>query len=379
MRNIISTAILCSLALITGQPPGHAATRSGIEKTSFGTTSNGKPVELYTMRNANGVTAKVITYGAIIFSMEVPDRNGVFTNITANRENLAGYENKGGGFGALIGRYANRIAGGNLVIDGRKYQLPQNNGANHIHGGPNNFSKRVWKAQALEGSNPVRLKLNYTSADGEEGFPGKLECSVVYELNDRNEWKMDYTATTDKPTVINLCNHAYWNLAGAYSGAALDHQLTLNADHYLQVDEGLIPTGAMLPVEGTPLDFLKPHRIGERIGDIKEKHFNGGYDHCFVINHAKPGELALCAKLKDPKSGRAMEVLTTEPGVQLYSANAPDGSHTGPDNYAYPKYLGICLETQHYPDSPNKPSFPSTLLRPGQQFRSTTIHRFGIE
>ncbi|HWQ90023.1 MAG TPA: aldose epimerase family protein [Clostridia bacterium] len=356
-----------------------AATKAGITREPFGTTADGKAVELFTLRNSKGVTAQVITYGAIIYSLEVPDRNGQFTNVMANRENLHSYETKGGGFGALIGRYANRIAGGNLVIDGKQFSLPLNNGTNHIHGGPNNFSKRVWSAEPLPRRNGAALKLSYTSADGEEGFPGKLECTVVYELNNRNEWKMDCTATTDKATVINLCNHGYWNLAGVNSGTVLDHTLKLYADKYVVVDEALIPTGKIAPVAGTPLDFRSARKIGERIGEIKEKQFNGGYDHCLVINQKKPGALTLCAEVKEPKSGRTMRVLTTEPGVQVYSANAPSGTHTGPNGYAYPKYLGLCLETQHYPDSPNQPGFPSTLLRPGQVFRSTTIHRFGVD
>ena len=381
MRKFTITLGFAGVLLLAGATDAASAAsgKPSVESAAFGVTSDGQPVEIYTLRNSHGWTAKVLTFGAAIHSLEVPDRDGRLANITANRPSLADYETKGGAFGSVIGRFANRIAGGNLVIEGRKYSLPLNNGPNHIHGGPKGFHKRVWKAEALPRKDAAALKLTYTSADGEEGYPGTLVCTVVYELNDRNEWKMDYTATTDKPTVVNLSNHAYWNLAGAYSGTVLDHLLTVNAHQVLRVDQTLIPTGEMEPVAGTPLDFRQPRRVGERIGEITDKHFNGGYDHCFVIRRSQPGDLTLCATLKDPKSGRVMEVLTTEPGVQIYSANFPAGSVTGPDNYAYPKHAGLCLETQHFPDSPNKPNFPTTLLKPGQVFRSTTVHRFRIE
>jgi aldose 1-epimerase len=363
------------LLLLVGS--GSVLAAGSIDKIPFGATKEGQPVELYTLKNSRGATAKVMTYGAIIYSLEVPDRQGNFANITANRETLADYEARSGAFGSLIGRYANRIAGGSFKLDGATVSLPVNAGPNHIHGG-RGFDKRVWAAHPVVRKDAVALRLTYTSKDGEEGYPGTLECTVVYQLNDRNEWTMEYTATTDKPTVINLCNHAYWNLAGAYSGTMLGQILEVNADRYLAVDETLIPTGEMLAVKGTPLDFRQPHTIGERIKDITEKHFNGGYDHCLVINHKRSGDLTLCAKLSDPKSGRTMEVWTTEPGVQIYSANFPSGALTGPGNYPYPKHAGICLETQHFPDSPNHPAFPSTALRSGDTYRSTTVHKFGV-
>jgi aldose 1-epimerase len=223
------------------------------------------------------------------------------------------------------------------------------------------------------------VKLTYLSRDGEEGYPANLTATVIYELNDQNEWKMDYTAVTDKPTVVNLCNHAYWNLAGAYSGTVLDQLLQVNATRYLAVDEGLIPTGEFKPVAGTPLDFRTPRAIGSRIGEITEKHFNGGYDHCLVVDHRKKGALSFCARQEDPKSGRVMEVWTTAPGVQIFSANFPDRSVSGPGGYEYPKHAGLCLETQAFPDSPNKPQFPTTALYPGQKYRSTTIHKFSVK
>jgi aldose 1-epimerase len=350
-----------------------------IEKAPFGVTSDGQAVDLYTLRNANGLVAKVITYGAIIYSVEVPDRNGRATNVTANCASLADYEKRSPCFGALLGRYANRIAGGRFTLDGHEYTLARNGGPNHIHGGRKGFDKRVWSAEPLQRPDSVGLKLTYTSKDGEEDYPGKLDCTVTYELNNRNEWKMDYTARTDKATPINISNHAYWNLAGAQSGPILDQVLTLNADSYLPADETLIPTGEIRPVTGTPLDFRAPHPIGERIGQIKEKQFNGGYDHCLVVNRQKPGELVRCAELRDPASGRVMEVDTTEPGVQIYTANFSDGAFHGPGGYAYPRHLGVCFECQHFPDSPNKPQFPSTILRPGETYRATTICKFRVE
>ncbi len=367
--------IALSMLLLAGATLTVAA--GSISHIPFGATKDGRDVELYTLRNSHGMTAKVMTYGAVIYSLEVPDRHGKLANITANRVTLADYEARSGVFGSLIGRYANRIAGATFQLDGKTFTLPKNAPPNHIHGGQG-FDKRVWTAGIVAGRDSAGLRLTYTSMDGEEGYPGTLKCEVLYELNDRNEWKMEYTATTDKPTVVNLCNHAYWNLAGACSGDVLGQSIQLWADRFLEVDETLIPTGKLLPVVGTPLDFLKPHTIGERIGEITEKRFGGGYDHCFVINRKEPGSLTHCATLSDPASGRTMEVWTTEPGVQIYSANMPSGTLTGPNNYPYPRHLGVCLETQHYPDSPNHPDFPTTTLRPGETYRSTTIHKFGI-
>lgn len=350
-----------------------------IQQTPFGTTARGQSVEMYTLRNSRGVTAKVITYGAIIYSLETPDRNGRFANVTANCASLSAYETKSPCFGAVIGRYANRIAGGKFNLDGKEIWVTRNAGPNHIHGGTRGFDKQVWKAQPVEGRESVALKLTYASKDGEEGYPGTLSCTVLYELNDQNEWKQDYTAQTDKATVVNLSNHAYWNLAGAQSGTVLNHILRVNADKYLAADEALIPTGESLSVEGTPLDFRTPHAIGERIGQIREKQFGGGYDHCLILNHKTPGDLVFCAKLVDPNSGRAMEVFTTQPGVQVFTANFAGGAFEGPNGYRYPKHLGVCLETQHFPDSPNKPNFPSTVLHPGEVFHSLTVYKFAVE
>jgi aldose 1-epimerase len=349
-----------------------------IDVTPFGTTHDGEAVELYTLKNASGVTAKVITYGAVIFSFEVPDKNGQFTNVCANCASLADYENRSPCFGALLGRYANRIAHAQFALDGRTIKLPNNAGQHHIHGGVRGFNKRVWKAKPFRSADAVGLSLSYLAKDGEEGYPGNLACTVIYQLDNRNEWKMDYTAETDKETVVNLSNHSYWNLAGTQSGTVLDQILSLNADRYLLADADLIPTGEIAPVTGTPVDFRKPHAIGERMNQITDKQFGGGYDHCLVINNPRPGELVVCASLKDPKSGRTMEVSTTQPGVQIFTANFPTGAFSGPGGYPYPRHLGLCLETQHFPDSPNKPQFPSTVLKPGEVYHQTTIHKFGV-
>jgi len=376
--------VFCWQSVLVGGAEKDAATAEstkstfGVERSPFGTTKDGEAVDLYTFRNGRGLTARVMTYGATICALEAPDRNGLVANVTLNRGAFADYEQKSFCFGALIGRYANRIAKARIDIEGRSYSLPRNSGENHIHGGIRGFDKRVWKAEPFQDQQSVGVRLTYASKDGEEGYPGTLICTVVYRLNRENEWTMDYTATTDKATVVNLSNHAYWNLAGAQSGSVLDQVLTINADRYLRADGGLIPTGEMASVEGTPLDFRSPHSIGERMGQIREKQFGGGYDHCLVVNRSKSGELVFCARLEDPKSGRTMEVLTTEPGVQIYSANFPDGAIEGPKGFSYPSHAGLCLETQHFPDSPNHPQFPSTLLRPGETYHATTIHRFGV-
>jgi len=377
-RRLLSTVLIAGF--VCHGLSSRAALHSVIKET-FGETKDGQPVELITLRNAKGMTVKVITYGAIIYSVEAPDKNGQFTNVTINRPTPRDYENRSAAFGAVLGRYANRIGKAQFRIDGNTYSLTKNNGQNHIHGGSKGFGVRVWKTEALDDKQKdlVSAKLTIQSKDGEEGYPGNLSCAVVYSLNDQNELGLEYTATTDKPTVVNFSNHAYWNMAGAQSGDVLGELLTINADKFLRVDEGLIPTGEMATVEATPLDFRKPHAIGERINQITEKHFNAGYDHCFVLNHKQPGQFEFCAKLADPNSGRVMDVFTTEPGVQIYSANFGSGVFEGFNGYKYPSHCGLALETQHYPDSPNKPEFPSTLLKPGETFRSRTVLRFSVE
>jgi aldose 1-epimerase len=311
-----------------------------------------------------------MTYGATLVAVETPDRNGKFENVTLHLDSLAEYLAGHPCFGSICGRYANRIAQGKFTLEGVQYALVTNGGPHHIHGGRLGFDKVAWQAEAVEGQGFVGVKLAYTAADGEEGYPGKLAVTVTYVLTEDDQLKFEYAATTDRPTILNLTNHAYWNLAG--KGNVLDHELTLNADRYLPADATLLPRGEILPVKGTPMDFTRPQTIGSRIENVP-----GGYDHCYVLNQAKPGELAFCARVVEPKSGRAMAVHTTEPGVQLYTANFLQMKRAGGKTYG--KHDGFCLETQHFPDSPNRPHFPSTVLRPGETYRQTTVHQFSVK
>ena len=352
-----------------------------IEKSEFGKTADGRTVDKYTLDNGHGVTVDVLNLGGVIGAFNVPDKNGKAVNVSANLETVADYEKFRPFFGALVGRYGNRIAKAAFKLDGKEYKLLANNGPNALHGGKGGFDTVLWDVEELKGRDFVGLKLAYTSKDGEEGYPGTLDVTVLYKLDTQNRWTMDYTATTDKKTVLNLTNHTFWNLAGfspETPPTIHGHILTLNADRFLPTDGGLIPTGELKAVEGTPLDFRQPHKIGERIGDIKEAHFAGGYDHCIVLNQRKKGEMTLCAKVIEPESGRTMTIWTTEPGVQFYSGNFLNGKMKA-FGVEYGKHAAFCLETQHYPNSPNVPSFPSTVLEPGETFRSTTIHQFGVE
>jgi aldose 1-epimerase len=345
-----------------------------IKKESFGNTSEGVEIDLYTLTNARGLRAKIMTYGATIIAVETPDRNGRIENVTLSLDSLDDYLKGHPCLGSTIGRYANRIAKGKFSIGGKHYALAANNGPNHLHGGSSGFHKRVWNAEPVETGDSVGVAFSYKSVDGEEGYPGNLVATVVYSLIDGDELRMAYSATTDKPTVVNLTNHAYWNLAGRGVGDVLGHELTLNADRYLPVDAGLIPLGELETVQGTPLDFTRPTTIGSRLEQIK-----GGYDHCYVLNK-KEGERvpALAARVVEPTSGRVMEVYTTEPGVQLYTANGLDGRLHG-GGRALGKHAGLCLEAQHYPDSPNHPQFPSSLLQPGATYKQLTVHKFGAQ
>ncbi len=345
-----------------------------VKKEPYGKMPDGTAVDLYTLTNANGLKVKIITYGATITDVEVPDRNGKLENVALFRDSLADFMDKSTPyFGSTIGRYGNRIAKGKFKLDGKEYTLATNNGPNTLHGGNKGFDKVVWKAEPVKTADTVGVKFTYVSPDGEEGYPGTLTAQVIYSLTDKNKLKMDYTATTDKPTVVNLTNHTYWNLSGAGSGDILGEELMLNADRYLPVDDGLIPTGEIKSVKGTPMDFTKPMTIGSRIDQVP-----GGYDHCYVLNK-KPGEgLTLVAKINDPKSGRVMEIYSTEPAVQFYTGNFLDGTITA-GGKTYEKHAAFCLETQHYPDSPNEPSFPSSVLRPGETYKHSTVHKFSAE
>ena len=343
-----------------------------IESKSFGQMPDGADVKIFMLSNRKGMVAKVTEYGAILTEVWVPDRAGQLTNVVLGFDNLGQYLKGHPFFGATTGRVANRIAKGKFTLDGKEYTLAVNNGPNHLHGGLQGFDKKLWKSRALPATDKsVAVEFTYTSPDGEEGYPGTLAVKVTYTLTDDNELRIDYAATTDKATIVNLTNHSYFNLGG--SGAILDHVLQINADRYTATDAGLIPTGELAPVKGTGLDFTQPRRIGDRIADYES--LAKGYDHNFVLNHGG-GKLGLAARVREPKSGRVMEVSTTEPGVQLYTANHLDGKTTGVGGVNYGPHEAFCLETQHFPDSINKPAFPTVVLRPGQTFQSATIHKF---
>jgi aldose 1-epimerase len=344
-----------------------------LQKQDWGATKEGTPVELYTLKNSKGLTAKVSTYGGILTELQVPDHDGRTADVVLGFDTLEGYLAGHPFFGATVGRYANRIAKGKFTLDGQEYQLAVNGGPNHIHGGVKGFDKRVWTASPQPSPQGTALKLTYRSADGEENYPGNLDVTVLYTLTDNNELRLDYLAKTDKPTIVNLTNHSYFNLGGHNSGEVLGTELEVAADRYTPVDRTLIPTGELAPVQGTPLDFRQPHRIGERIQELSE--FPGGYDHNFVLNDGGKS-LAFAVRAHEPKSGRVMEMWTTEPGVQLYTGNFLDGKQKGKGGAAYGKYHAFCLEAQHFPDSPNKPNFPSVVLRPGETYRQTTFYRF---
>jgi aldose 1-epimerase len=344
----------------------------------FGKTADGVPVKEYTLTNSHGVIVKLIDRGATLTEWHVPDKNGKMADVVFGFDDVAGYESKSNGyFGATAGRVANRIKGGQFTIDGKEYQVPKNDGPNALHGGlKRSFDKVVWDAQPFENEKGQGVVFKYVSPDGEEGYPGTLTARVTYTLNDKNELKIDYQAVTDKATPINLTNHAYFNLSGAGSPTILDHELMLAADYYTPIDATLIPTGEIAPVEGTPFDFRKFHKIGERVDQLNDKP-GKGYDHNFVLNN-QDGDLALAAKVREPKSGRVLSVYTTEPGVQFYGGNFLDGAK-GKDGQTYAYRSGFCLETQHYPDSVNQPKFPNAVLQPGETYKHTCVYQISAE
>jgi aldose 1-epimerase len=348
-------------------------------RAPFGVMPDGTAVEIFTLTNLNGLELRAINYGAIIVSLKVPDRNGQFADIVNGHDALDGYLTRSRFFGAVVGRYGNRIAKGKFTLDGTEYTLAVNNGPNHLHGGVRGFDKVVWdvaKDAVKAGSREAAVTFSRVSPDGEEGYPGNLTVSVTYVLTDENELLVAYAATTDKATPINLTQHSYFNLAGHQTKDILDHRLTVNADRYTPVDATQIPAGSRTPVAGTPFDFRAPARIGARIADDNAQlKIGAGYDHNFVLNRQGSG-LVLAARLEDPASGRIMEVLTTEPGLQLATANRLDGTIAGKGGATYGRHSGVCLETQHFPDSPNQPSFPSTILRPGEHLESRTVFKF---
>ncbi len=328
----------------------------------------------YLLSNSSGLKMEVTNYGGRIVSLFVPDKNGKLDDVVLGYDSLKQYLTGNLYFGAMIGRYGNRIANGKFSLSGKDYQLAKNNGVNALHGGPGGFHKVYWRVTPIKESNS--LKMTYHSADGEEGYPGNLDVSLTYSLTDKNEVVIDYEATTDQETIINLTHHSFFNLTGAGSGEVLNHELTINADAFLPVNAGLIPTGELKKVKGTPFDFLSPHKIGERIDQANDQlEFGKGYDHNWVLNK-KEGELSLAAKVTEPLSGRVMEVWTTEPGLQFYSGNFLDGKDVGKGNKPYLFRSAFCLETQHFPDSPNHSNFPSTVLKPGERYRQKTIYKF---
>jgi aldose 1-epimerase len=388
-RSAIAAAILALVAVVTTAPA--AATQStgnsaaaqarpapSITQDVFGTLADGTQIDIYTLTNSFGMEVTVLTYGGIFQSIKVPDRRGRLENVTLGFDNLQDYvENNSPYFGAIIGRYGNRIGGGTFTLDGVTYQLATNNGPNHLHGGNVGFDKRVWEVtNTFSDEDSVGLDLSYTSPDGEEGYPGTLETTVTYTLTNDNEIVMHYVATTDAPTIVNLTNHAYWNLLGEGDGNILGHRLRLRASHYTPVDATLIPTGEIAPVAGTPFDFTDAMRIGARIRESHEQLlFGRGYDHNWVLDREGDG-LELAARLSERRTGLVLSIYTEEPGIQFYSGNFLDGTLVGTSGRTYRQGDGLALETQHFPDSPNKPNFPSTVLRPGETYDTTTIYQF---
>lgn len=348
-------------------------TQMSIETSSFGKTKDGQEVTLYTCRNAKGAVLKMIDYGAIVVELHVPDRDGKLANINVGFDKIDGYLERHPYFGATVGRYANRIGGAKFEIDGKTYELTANNGKNQLHGGKQGFDAVMWKGEPVKTDSAVGVKFTYRSKDGEEGFPGNLDVTVTYLLTNDNELRIDYEAKTDKPTHVNLTNHNYWNLAGAKAGSILKHELMIAADKFVEVDEESIPTGNLPDVKGGVMDFTTSHAIGDRIKELTNK--PQGYDHAYVLRGEK-GKMKLAARVKEPTSGRVMEIYTTEPGIQFYSGNYLDGSESGA---GLKQHEAFCLETGHFPDSPNRPRFPSTLLRPGETYKTTTVHKFSAE
>ncbi len=371
VRNLASLSTLFAALAIFAAPTYSFQSKMQIASSPFGKTAAGQNVTKYTLTNAAGNTVEMIDYGAIIVSINVPDRDGKKVNVTAGFKSIDGYLGKHPYFGATVGRFCNRIAKGKFSIDGNAFQLATNNGPNHLHGGEVGFDKQMWSVAELKAETSVGLRFTLVSPDGQEGYPGKLTVVADYVWDNDSCLTISFSADTDKATHLNLTNHAYFNLSGPASGTVYKHELTLAADKYLSVDETLIPDGKFAAVKGTALDFTSKRAIGEKIADLKA---TNGYDHCFVVN-GDAGTLRNAAEVVDPVSGRTMAVKTTQPGIQLYSGNFLDGTSA---NGNYKLHEAFCLETQHYPDSPNQTGFPTTLLKPGQKFKETTSYKFGV-
>jgi aldose 1-epimerase len=376
MRSLLLfLAVFCLCLAIAYQATGK--TPPSITKSVFGRLDDGREVSIYTLTNNNGVVAQIINYGATVVSLQAPDRKGKTEDVVLGYDSLQGYINGTSYFGAIVGRYANRIAKGRFTLDGKQYQLTINNDDNHLHGGKIGFNKKLWEAKGSTNSPEPSLKLQYVSPDGEEGYPGTVTLNVIYTLTRRNELRIDYEGTTDKPTILNPTHHSYFNLSGDFTTQILNHTLTIEADSYTPIDKNLIPTGQIAPIANTPLDFSKPVRIGAHINDSSEQlTFAGGYDHNFVPRGSGAGKVRKAAELYDPTSGRLMTVYTDQPGLQFYTGNFLDGTAIGKNGVAYGYRTGLSLEAEDYPDAPNKPSFPSPILRPGEVYHQTTIYRF---
>jgi len=379
MKKLV-VALLCVLVAMNASCKTIKKDKSMIEKKSFGKLTDGAEVTLYTLKNAKGMEAKIIDYGATVVSLTAPDKNGIFADVVLGYDDVERYVRGGTYFGAIVGRYGNRIGQGKLTVDGKEYQLARNNGANHLHGGTTGFNKKMW---IVDGTSMTKdgpaITLTYVSKDGEENYPGTVKLTVVYTLTNDNALSIVYTGTTDKATVLNPTNHSYFNLSGDMNTPILDHELMLAADTFTPVDAGLITTGKVVDVAGTPMDFRTAKKIGKDIeANFEQLKFGGGYDHNWVI--AKyDGNVQLIASVYEPKSGRFMEAFSTEPGVQFYCGNFLDGRVPGKNGIKYPKRSGLCLEAQHFPDSPNKPEFPTTLLKPGEIYHQTTIYKFSTK
>jgi len=369
------SVILATLGHLSHDNLAAAENQKGerVTETSFGKLPDGTETRLFTCSNANGLTMNVTDYGARLVALEAPDREGQRANVTLGFDSAEKYAAHTAYFGCTTGRYANRIANGKFTLDGQEYKLATNAGTSHLHGGKKGFDRQVWKAEMFQTKDAAGVTFQLRSPDGDEGYPGTLDVTVVYSLTANNELKIEYTASTDKPTVLNLTNHAYWNLAGAGSGDVLAQKVFIAADNYLPVDETLMPTGKIAPVKGTVMDFTEAQPIGSRIAETKKDvPPPGGYDHCYVLRGNK-GTLSPAGRVEDPQSGRVMEVFTTEPAMQFYTGNFLDGA---PNNGGHKQHAAFCLETQHYPNSPNQPAFPSTVLKPGQTYKQTTIYKF---
>ncbi len=373
-----SMAAVCA-ALLAGACFAQAPAKKGqphLKKQLYGKMPDGTPVDLYLLTNANGMEAHLAAYGGALVSLTAPDRHGKFADVVLGMDTLDGCRSQTAFLGALIGRYGNRIGGAKFTLEGKTYRLPANDGPNTLHGGPAGFDKRVWQAREVASAEGPAVEFTYFSQDGEEGFPGTLTAKVVYTLTNKNELKIDYTATTDKPTVVNLTNHSYFNLKGAGEGNILDHDVTIYASRFTPVDATLIPTGELRAVKGTPFDFTKSTAIGARIDSADQQlKIAGGYDHNWVLDKTGAG-LSKAAEVYEPRTGRVLQVWTTEPAMQFYTGNFLDGTIHGKGGKVYPRRGAFCMETQHYPDSPNHPAFPSTELKPGATYHTTTVYGF---